>query len=151
MAGIPPNPQVTQNVQSFVGNLTVLYLGGKTFAMTQSCRIITDYQQQPNSGVSDNEVIEYVPGLTTITVEITAAMSRAISLQSAGLAPSRTQDILLGNVFNLVVNDKVTGKPIITVRKLSVSQDTITIAKHAINQFDATFMAINKRGYNMVV
>ena len=136
----------TQNIQSFNGNLTAIYLDGQTFAMTQSCRVITDYQQQPNSGVGNNEAIEYVPGFTQITVEITAATARNISLQSTGLAPITTADILNGNVFDMIIFDKLTQQPILVVRQMSIAQDTLTIAKHAINQFDATFMAIKKGG-----
>ncbi len=138
---------ITQNVQSFVGNLTVLYWAGSVFAMTQNCRVVTDYQQQPNSGVGNNEAIEYVPGLTTITVELTAAAARTISMESIGIAPVNTEDILLGNVFDLIIYDKLTPRPLISVRKLSISQDTLTIAKHAINQFDATFMALYKNSW----
>lgn len=139
----------TPNVQSYVGNLTVLYLDGKPWAMTQSVRVVTDYGQQANSGVGDNEVIEYVPGMTQITFEMTAAQSRMASPESEGIIPASTEDILLGNIFNAVIFDKYTKKPMKTVLGLSVSQDTITIAKHAINQFDATFMALRTRGTNL--
>ena len=139
----------TPNVQSYVGNLTVLYLDGKAWAMTQSVRIVTDYGQQANSGVGDNEVIEYVPGMTQITFEVSGAMSRSASLQSEGLSPATTEDILLGNTFHAKIYDKYSRGVIKTVLGLSVSQDTITIAKHAINQFDATFMALRSMGSNL--
>ncbi len=137
------------NVQSFVGNLTSLYVAGTPIALTQSCRIITDYQQQPNSGMGNNEAIEYVPGMTSITVEITNAMLRTQSMESLGISPINTADILKGIVFDLIIFDKLTPQPIISVRKLSISQATITIAKHAIYQLDATFMALYQNSYPM--
>ena len=129
------------NRQSFVGNLTQIYVAGVPIIACQSVTVTEDLSQAVNSGMGDNRPIEYVPGLGQVTVQLTHATMRRQSLAQIGVAPATSlTDILKGYVFQVAIFDKVAATIIKAAIGCVYAQGTLTVDKHVLGQFNATFM-----------
>jgi hypothetical protein len=83
---------------------------GQQIGVVETARFSGDFGLQDVSGIGDNVVIEYVPGIAHISVSASGILLLNKNLISAGLAPgSSVRDILNGKVFDIGLFSRASG------------------------------------------
>jgi hypothetical protein len=97
---MPPVTTTNRQVQS--ANLLVIEFGGFQIGIVQTMRISGDFGLTDESGIGDNAVVEYIPGIAHINVSASGILLLTQNLLSAGLMPSTgVKEILSGKVFDI--------------------------------------------------
>lgn len=151
---------ITNNVTVYSGNLvfvqfqapngTVNYVG-----LGQTATINQDAGLQAASGIGDNRVKQWVPGMAQVTVNVADMAINSQSYESLGLAPSTSlTDILTLGLFTITIVDQTvdpqTGAyslvPIKQVIDCLYAQGSLNITKHAPLTANVTFNGLDVSG-----
>lgn len=127
-------------------NRYALVIGGTVIGLAQSVDMRDDYSPEAVSGIGDIHAMEYVPTMARHTVSMDEVVLNTKSLREVGITAENGDDILNGNVFDIEVQDKLTGE---TMRKYigcSYASGGVQVRKHAIIVSNATFNALDVVG-----
>ncbi len=152
-------------IQVFSGNLVALAipLSSGTFdfvGLGQTATIAQNAGLVAASGISDNRVKQWVPGMATVSVSVTDMAVRHRSYEYLGLAPQASfLDLLSMTPFDIHILDltsmpatAVTSKttasltPIKSIIGCLYSDGTLTINKHEPLTISATFNGLDVSG-----
>lgn len=129
-----------RKVQS--ANLLVVRYDNKEIGITQTLRFSGDFGLQDESGIGDNVVVEYVPGIAHVNVSASGIVLLNQNLLAAGIVPSSSvRDILVGNVFEIGVFSKTSGAWLIKAIDCSVASFDVGVNTGRGLTFDASFRA----------
>ncbi len=134
------------NVQTRSGNRIVVQLDGVEVGLIQSVRGSDDYGLEPASGVGDAHMQEYVPGAARHTVNVSAMVLIKNNLRGLGLFPENADQVLKGQVFDIVEYDKDSKAKIRAYHKCSYASGDVDISKHQITVHSGVFMALDVSG-----
>jgi hypothetical protein len=152
------------NLQVYTGNLVFLAVripsstagttgGSQTYnyiGLGQTATINEDADLQAASGVGDNRVKQWVPGMARVTVSITDMALITQSMESLGQAPSRSfTDLLSAQTFDILILDQfnTTGtQPLKTITDCSFANSSIQISKHVPITISGTLNGIDISG-----
>lgn len=131
------------NVQVQTGNRVLVKIDNATIGMCQSVRASNDYGMQETSAIGDIHVVEYVPSIARHTLTAAFVVLKRAALEQKGIfAPNENGDsMLLGNVFDVVIIDKDTGRPLRTYKDCTFASDDIEVTKHAVIAKNTTMLA----------
>ena len=153
--GVPSNAAIGGTIASgtrkFVrtGNKILVQIGGITVGLCQSVDCQEDMSPEPASGIGDISVVEWVPTMARYTVHIEEMVLNAGSLRGAGVTPGTADDVLKGNVFDLVfvaTGDLGESGLARVIKSCSYASGSVQIRKHAIVISSAVFNAIGAVG-----
>lgn len=128
------------------GNRILVKFDGVTVGLIQSLRLSDDYGPEPASGIGDIHAQEYVPSMARHSINVSNMVMKSKSLRSQGLAPENGDAMLLGVVFDIIVQDKDTGKNLRKYRNCSYASGSVDVSKHAITISDGMFNALDVQG-----
>ena len=134
------------NVKTQTGNRIVVKFDGQTVGLVQSVSMADDYGLEPASGIGDMHTQEYVPSMARHTVNVSNMVLKAKNMRLLGITPENADAVLAGTVFDIVSQDKDTGKALRTYKDCSYASGSIEVQKHAIVMSNAVFMALNVIG-----
>ncbi|MHB1418297.1 MAG: hypothetical protein ACYCX4_01730 [Bacillota bacterium] len=134
------------NVKTHTGNRILVKFDGKTVGLGQTVRGSDDYAPDAASGIGDIHVQEYVPTQARHSVNVSMMALKKDSLMSAGIMNVNGDDALKGNVFDLEIYDKDTGKLVKKYVDCYHASGDIEITKHAIVTYNAVFLALDVTG-----
>lgn len=98
------------NKQVRSSNACLIVIRNLVIGIVTSLRISGDFALQDVSGIGDNVVIEYVPGVARVSVSMSGVQLIQANLAAAGIVPSSSvRDILNGNVFDTGVYTTTSG------------------------------------------
>jgi len=134
-----PNAKITNGQQ-------VYYVG-----LGQSATISMDAGLQANSGIGDNRVQQYSPGLATVSVSLTDTALRfngvkSQSYESLGIAPQELLDLLGMNTFSIEIMDRPTGSVLRRVSNCLYQNGTLNVSAHNPVTWDVTFQGTETSG-----
>lgn len=141
-------------LQVFSGNLVFLAVqspDGNTYdyvGLGQNATISQNAGLVAASGIGDNRVRQWVPGMATVSVSVTDMALRNQSYESLGLAPENSlTDLLTLTPFTIFIFDQVgASAPIKTVVDCLYDSGTLTITKHEPLSISVTFNGIDVSG-----
>jgi hypothetical protein len=136
----------TPNVKTQTGNRVVVKFDGIQVGLLQSVRANDDYGPEPASGIGDIHVQEYVPTMARHSITVENMVLKAVSLRSAGLTPENGDAMLLGNVFDIIVQDKDTGDVLRKYMGCSYASGDVQFQKHAIVINNGVFNCLDVSG-----
>lgn len=121
---------------------------GKVIGLLQNLRASDEYGLEPASGVGDVHVQEYVPSMARHQISASTMVLFSNNLRDAGIAAENGDDVLKGNVFDIVVygKDPNNSGMMRKYTKCSYSSGDIEIQKHAIVVANAQFVALDVTG-----
>lgn len=130
------------------GNRFEVQFDGKVVGLLQNVRPTDDYGHQPASGIGDVHAVEYVPTFAQHDITVQDMVLFRENLREAGIAAENGDDVLRGNVFDIVVYSKdpqATG----VLRKYldcSYAGGDVNVQKHEIVASSARFKALDVSG-----
>lgn len=137
----------TINKQVLSANIITIQFDNQVIGILKSLRVSGDFGLTDESGIGDNLVIEYVPGIAHINVSASGIVLLKQNLLKAGIVPSATAaEVLKGKVFDIGMFDKVSGKWLLKAIDCSVASIDIGIDTGRAVSFDATFRARDLAG-----
>lgn len=136
----------TSNVKTRSGNRCVAVFGGAQIGLLQSVRMSDDYGLEPASGIGDNRVQEWVPGMARHTVSVQAMVLDKGAMLAAGIAPENAQGAMQGLVFDIETYSKDDGTLLRKYVGCSYASGDLEISKHAIVMQSAQFYALDVQG-----
>lgn len=135
------------NVQS--GNRVLIVFDGTVVGLAQSARMADDYAPDPASGIGDIHVQEYVPTMARHTVNLQQMQLKNESLRSKGLLPENGDAMLRGVVFDILVQDKDSGKVLRKYIDASYASGDLDVSAHRIVSESAMFYATDVAGVGL--
>jgi hypothetical protein len=147
----------TLNRQAQSANLITIQFDGETMGIIQTVRFSGDFGLTDESGIGQNTVWEYVPGIAHINVSASGIVLFANNLLKAGIVPSTgVREVLQGKVIDITLFSKAIPAVGSTAAKLprillkatycSVASIDVGISTGKAISFDATFRAIDLIG-----
>lgn len=137
---------MNSNVQTVSGNRVVVEFDGKVVGLCQTIKPTDAYGLLDAVGIGDIHVVEHVPAKAVHTIVVQTMILMKSHLRNAGISPQNGDDVLRGQVFDIVLYSKDTGE---MMRKyIGCSYDTggITVEANKISLHDATFKALDVVG-----
>lgn len=132
--------KVNKQVQS--ANLLVIQFDTQVIGIVQSARFSGDFGLADESGIGDNIVVEYVPGVAHINVSASGILLIQKNLISAGFLPSSSvRDVLAGNVFDIGIYHKDSGAWLLKATDCSPASMDIGINTGRAVSYDYSFRA----------
>jgi hypothetical protein len=152
---VTTTPVINRQVQS--ANLLVIQFDGQTMGIIQTVRFAGDFGLTDESGIGDNMVWEYVPGIAHVNVSASGIVLIANNLLKAGIVPSTgVREILQGKVIDIGLFSKVIpavgttaeipAKTLLKATRCSVASIDVGVNTGKAISFDATFRAIDLIG-----
>jgi hypothetical protein len=138
--------QVQQNIKTQSGNRIDVFFGGIKIGGLSSVSAADDYAPEPASGIGDIHVFEYVPTMARHTIQVSGMVLKIGSLRAAGVAVENGDAVLQGLVFDIVVQDKDTGKVLRKYVSCSYASGNVDIQKHSILVNSGQFYALDAQG-----
>jgi len=136
---------VNRQVQS--ANLLVIEFDGQQIGIVNTARFSGDFALTDESGIGDNVVVEYVPGVAHITVSTSGILLIQKNLISAGMLPSSSvRDILKGNVFDIGLYSRISGAWLLKAIDCSAASMDIGVNTGRALTFDYSFRARDMAG-----
>jgi hypothetical protein len=136
---------INRQVQS--ANLLVIEFDGQQIGVVQTARFSGDFGLTDESGIGDNVVVEYVPGVAHITVSCSGILLIQKNLISAGLMPSNSvRDILQGKVFDIGLYSRATGAWLLKAIDCSPASMDIGVNTGRAVTYDYSFRARDMAG-----
>lgn len=89
-------------------NSAILVFNNLPMGTLQAVRFNEDYAVQPYYGIGSIDPIENVPGAASYTVTANILQLLNDDLTKNGIQPSKSADMLTGNVFDILLMDKDT-------------------------------------------
>ncbi|UOF90773.1 hypothetical protein LSG31_00375 [Fodinisporobacter ferrooxydans] len=133
-------PTINRQVQS--ANLLVIEFDGQQIGVVQTARFSGDFSLTDESGIGDNVVVEYVPGIAHITVSASGILLIQKNLLSAGLMPSNSvRDVLQGNVFDIGLYSRSSGAWLLKAIDCSPASMDIGVNTGRAATYDYSFRA----------
>lgn len=137
----------TQNIKTYTGNRVEIRFDGKMVGILQGVSASDDYGPEPVSGVGDIHAIEYVPSMARHSISADSMVLVGDNLRSVGIAAENGDDILRGNVFDIVIYSKSpTAGMLRKYTGCSYASGSISVQKHAIVVHNAQFNALDVSG-----
>lgn len=136
----------TINLKARSGNRVVVQFDGKQVGLIQSVRANDDYQPAPASGVGDIHVQEYVPSMARHQISVSSMVLFKQNLRAAGITALNGDEVLQGNVFDIVVFSKDDGSELRKYTGCSYASGDVEVNKHAILLSNAQFNALDVAG-----
>lgn len=135
------------NKQVLSANILTIQFDNQVIGIIQSLRISGDFGLTDESGIGDNLVVEYVPGVAHINVSASGIVLIAKNLLSAGIMPSTSaRDVLTGKVFDIGLFDKASGVWLMKAIDCSSASIDIGINTGRAVSFDGSFRARDMAG-----
>jgi hypothetical protein len=140
----------TENIKVHSGNRVEIKFDGKTIGLLQNVSISDSYNPEPASGIGDIHAVEYVPTMAQHTITAGSMVLRNENLRAAGIMAENGDDILRGNVFDIVIYAKSPLSGVLrTYTGCSFASGQSTVVKHGILTMDATFNALDAKGVGL--
>jgi hypothetical protein len=137
--------KINRQVQS--ANLLVIQFDALQVGIVQSARFSGDFGLTDESGIGDNVVVEYVPGIAHINVSASGILLLKQNLISAGLLPSSSvREILNGKVFDIGVYNRTSGAWLLKAIDCSTASVDIGINTGRSVTYDYSFRARDMAG-----
>jgi hypothetical protein len=130
-------------------NIISIQFDNQVIGIIQSLRVSGDYGLTEESGIGENMVYEYVPGIAHINVSASGIVLLSQNLLKAGIVPSSARDVLTGKVFDIGMFDRVKGVWILKAIDCSVASVDIGFNTGRAVSYDATFRARDLAGDDM--
>lgn len=134
------------NLLAHSANLIVVKQDNKEVGVIQSLRMNDDYAPEPLSGIGEVTVQEHVTTVARYSLTVQYMSLRRQSMFSEGLAHITSEDSLRGTVFDIEVQDKITGRVLKKYETVTFASGDVEITKHAIVAKSAQFMALRTSG-----
>ena len=138
-----------QNLKTRSGNRIVVMFDGVAVGLCRSVRSSDDYSPEPASGIGDIHVQEYVPTQARHSVSVQKMILNNETLRSLGIFPENGDEVLKGNVFDIVKMDKDSGEVLRTYVSCSYASGDIDVSAHQIVMGSGQFNALDVRGKGM--
>jgi len=138
------------NKQVRTGNQIVIMINSIQVGLIQSLRVSEDYAPEPARGVGSIDVVEYVPTIARIHLQVSRMVLRDDQLRNVNVIYTDSTTALKGIVFDILIVDKDNASNIL--RKYSgcsYATGDIEIRTNAIVVSNATFMALTSSGQGM--
>lgn len=136
--------QINQQVRS--GNRIVAMFDGKQIGLLQDIRFQEDYNPTEASGIGNILVQEWVPTLARFNVSTRFMVLNLQSMYSAGIVPIDGDGVLQGFVFDIQIQDSVSGLLLRKYVGCSYASGDIEVTKHAIVMTNANFNCLTATG-----
>lgn len=137
----------TQNIKVHSGNRCEIKFDGKMVGLLQGVQTSDDYSPEPASGIGDIHAIEWVPTMARHTITCDSMVLIADNLRAAGIAAENGDEVLKGNVFDIVIYSKApTAGVLRTYSGCSFASGQSSVQKHSIVTMNATFYALDVKG-----
>lgn len=130
------------NLLAHSGNLIVVKQDNREVGVIQSLRMNDDYAPEPLSGVGEVTVQEHVTTVARYSLTVQYMALRRQSMFSEGLAHVTSEDSLRGKIFDIEVQDKITGRVLKKYEGCTFASGDVEVTKHAIVAISAQFMAL---------
>jgi hypothetical protein len=137
------------NVNTQSGNRVQVEFDGIKIGLIQSVRMADDYSPEPASGIGDIHVQEYVPTMARHTLNVSSMVLKLDNLRKAQIFEENGDGVLRGRVFDFVVYDKDTNRPIRRYLKCSYASGEVDVQKHAIVMSSGVFMCLDVKGIDL--
>lgn len=134
------------------GNYIKVLLAGQEVGLIQSVRANDDYGHEPASGVGDIHAQEYVPTIARHQIQVSTMVLFKNNLRRLGVSEINGDEVLKGNVFEIVVMSKDSNSPAGAGGELRKYEDCsyvsgdLEVTKHAIVASNAQFYARDVSG-----
>lgn len=136
---------INRQVQS--SNLLLIQFDGKQIGIVQTLRMSGDFGLTDESGIGDNLVIEYVPGIAHVNVSASGIVLLTNNLIAAGIAPSSSaKEVLSGKVFDIGLYSRASGAWLLTAVDCSLASIDIGVNTGRAVTYDASFRARDMKG-----
>lgn len=137
--------KINRQVQS--ANLLTIEFDQKQIGIVQTSRFSGDFGLTDESGIGDNVVVEYVPGIAHINVSASGILLIQQNLISAGLLPSTSvRDILNGIVFDIGLYSRQSGQWLLKAIDCSAASMDISVNQGRATGYDYSFRARDLAG-----
>lgn len=138
-------PKINRQVQS--ANLLVIQFDAFQIGVVQTARFSGDFGLTDESGIGDNVVIEYIPGIAHINVSASGILLIQNNLVAAGLLPSTSvREILAGKVFDIGVFNRASGAWLLKAIDCSPASMDIGVNTGRAVNYDYSFRARDMAG-----
>lgn len=138
-------PTINRQVQS--ANLLVIQFDAQQIGIVSSARFSGDFGLTDESGIGDNVVVEYVPGIAHVNVSASGIVLIQKNLMSAGIMPSSSvRDVLQGKVFDIGLYNRTSGAWLLKAIDCSPASIDIGVNTGRGVSFDASFRARDMSG-----
>jgi hypothetical protein len=137
----------TPNIKVHSGNRCTIKFDGKDVGLLQNVGYQDDYGPEPASGVGDIHPVEYVPSMARHTITCDSMVLIENNLKAGGIYAENGDDVLKGNVFDIVLYGKGVSAGIL--RKYtgcSFASGSLTVQKHGIVGSNCSFNALDVSG-----
>jgi hypothetical protein len=128
------------------GNHLRITMDGQTVGLMQSIDCSDDYGVEPQSGIGDIHVKEYVPTVARHTLQTNFAVLKNELLVEKGFVPGNGDDALRGLVFDVEIFDTREGKLVKKYRNCTYASGSAQFQAHRTIMRNATFMALDTEG-----
>lgn len=135
-----------QNLKARSGNQIIVAFDGKQIGAIKSVSLNDDYSPEPVTGIGDIHVQEYVPTVARHAISVNGLVLKTSSMRAAGLTPENGDDVLLGLVFDILVQSKEDGSLLRKYSGCSYASGSIDVSANAIVVASAQFNALNVSG-----
>lgn len=135
-----------QNIKVRSGNRIVVKFDGEEVGLVQSVRMSDSFGLDRASGIGDIHVQEHVPTMAQHTLNVSTMVMKKANLRNKGIIPKNGDEVLNGNVFDIVQYDKDSGQIVRKYIDCSYDSGDIEITKHAIVVTNAVFFALDVDG-----
>ena len=137
------------NVRTQSGNRISVTFDGEEIGLIQSVRMSDDYGHEDASGIGDIHVQEHVPTVARHQLSFQTMVLKKDNMRSKGLVPENGSDVLKGLVFDLLITDKDTGKPVRKYIGCTYVSGDLEVQKHAIVVSSGVLKALDVSGAGM--
>jgi hypothetical protein len=135
------------NKKVLSSNILTVQIDNQVIGIIQSLRISGDFGLTDESGIGDNLVVEYVPGIAHINVSASGIVLIAKNLLSAGIMPNTSaRAVLEGKVIDIGLYDKTSGVWLLKAIDCSAASIDIGINTGRAVSFDGSFRARDMAG-----
>lgn len=132
----------TVNRQVQAANLLIIQFDSKQIGIVQTARFSGDFGLTDESGIGDNVVIEYVPGIAHINVSASGILLIQNNLLAAGLMPSSSvREVLAGKVFDIGIYSRTSGAWLLKAIDCSAASMDIGVNTGRAVTYDYSFRA----------
>lgn len=143
---------MSTNNQVRSANQCLILINNQVIGITQSVRIQADFALQDQSGIGDNVVIEYVPGIARVTASVSGVFLINQNLINAGILPSQSvRQILNANVFDIGVystqaGTNTPGSLLIKAISCTPSNMSVSVDSGQSVKYDSSYSALDLSG-----
>ena len=137
------------NVRTHSANRVAIVMDGVEVGLAQSVRPSDNYAHDKASGIGDIHVQEHVPTMANHSITVTNMLLKNKNLRQQGLIPENGDSVLRGPVFDILVQDKDTGRVVRKYIGCTYDSGDLDIQKHAIISSSANFLALDVSGTDL--